>query len=92
MDPIMAFCSNLREKVLWLKLISYLLFIESFYLISSKDIFMYGTNLDYYGHLINTDTFNTSLIRPEMYQIIENFDVNYKFKSFLYNYLINIFF
>lgn len=38
---------------------------------------MYGTNLDYYGHLINTDTFNTSLIRPEMYQIFENFDVQY---------------
>lgn len=28
--------------------------------------------MDYYGHLINSDTFNTSLIRPEMYEILSN--------------------
>lgn len=39
-----------------------------------KDIFMYATNMDYFGHLVNPDSFNTSLIRPEMFQIIDNFD------------------
>lgn len=37
---------------------------------------MYGTNIEYFGHIISTDTFNTSLIRPEMYEIASNFQVN----------------
>lgn len=38
------------------------------------NIFMYGTNMEYFGHLINTDRYNVSLIRPEMYEIFTNFD------------------
>ena len=38
-----------------------------------KDIFMYGTNMDYYGHLINTESYNISLVKPEMFQIVDNF-------------------
>ena len=38
-------------------------------------MFMYATNMDYFGHLINPDTFNVSKIRPEMFEIISNFDV-----------------
>jgi hypothetical protein len=37
---------------------------------------MYGTNMHYFGHLINPDNFNTSLIRPEMYEILTNFEVS----------------
>ena len=40
-----------------------------------KDIFMYGTNMDYFGHLVNPDGFNTSLVRPEMYEIFNNLEV-----------------
>jgi hypothetical protein len=36
---------------------------------------MYGTNMEYFGHLINPDSFNTSLIRPEMFEILTNFEV-----------------
>lgn len=35
---------------------------------------MYATNMDFYGHLINPDNFNTSLTRPEMYEIFDNPD------------------
>jgi hypothetical protein len=37
---------------------------------------MYGTNMDYFGHLVNPDGYNTSLVRPEMYEIFNNFDVS----------------
>ena len=40
---------------------------------------MFGTNMEYFGHLINTETFNVSLIRPEMYEIFTNYDVNFFF-------------
>jgi hypothetical protein len=33
---------------------------------------MYGTNMDYFGHLVNPDSFNTSLVRPEMFEITAN--------------------
>lgn len=31
--------------------------------------------MHYFGHLVNPDGFNTSLIRPEMYEIFNNFQV-----------------
>ena len=34
---------------------------------------MYGTNTEYFGHIIETSNFNTSLIRPEMYEIKNNY-------------------
>lgn len=37
-------------------------------------VFMYATNMEYFGHLINPDSFNTSKIRPELYEIASNFD------------------
>lgn len=37
---------------------------------------MYATNMEYFGHLINPDSFNTSKIRPELYEIASNFDVS----------------
>lgn len=37
---------------------------------------MYATNMEEFGHLINPDSFNTSLIRPEMYEIFTNYEVN----------------
>lgn len=33
---------------------------------------MYATNVQYFGHLVNPETFNTSLVRPEMYEIVTN--------------------
>ena len=33
---------------------------------------MYGTNMHVFGHLINQENFNISLIRPELYQIMDN--------------------
>jgi len=55
----------------------------------TNDIFMYGTNKEFYGHLVNQDSFNTSLIRPEMYQIFENFDdwKNRYINPLLYDYI-----
>lgn len=38
---------------------------------------MYATNMHEFGHLINPDNFNTTLIRPEMYEIFANIKVNY---------------
>ena len=35
---------------------------------------MYATNTQYFGHLINPESFNTSLIRPEMYEIFTNYE------------------
>lgn len=43
-------------------------------LLRDKNIFMYGTNKEYFGHLIDTDNFDENLIRPEMYEIMNNFD------------------
>jgi hypothetical protein len=36
---------------------------------------MYATNMEYFGHLVNPDNFNQSLIRPEMFEIFINFEV-----------------
>ena len=38
-----------------------------------KDIWMYATNTDYFGHVIETDNFDPKLIRPEMFEIFKNF-------------------
>ena len=49
---------------------------------------MFGTNLDSYGHLINIDNFNSSLVRPEMYEIFLNPEVkqlNNKLFTNIYN-------
>ena len=40
---------------------------------------MYATNMHQFGHLINPDGFNTTLTRPEMYEIFNNFDVSLYF-------------
>jgi len=40
--------------------------------IRRKNIFMYATNMDTFGHLINPDNYNISLARPEMFEIINN--------------------
>ena len=37
-----------------------------------NDIFMYATNMDNFGHLINPENYNISLVRPEMFEIITN--------------------
>lgn len=37
-----------------------------------KYIFMYGTNMHYFGHLINADTYDPTKIRPELFEIINN--------------------
>lgn len=34
---------------------------------------MYGTNLEEFGHLVNPTDFNISRIRPEMFEIFNNF-------------------
>lgn len=39
-----------------------------------QDVFMYATNMHQFGHLVNPDGFNTTLTRPEMYEIFNNFD------------------
>lgn len=36
------------------------------------DVFMYVTNRFEFGHLIDADTFDTSVADPDMYQIFEN--------------------
>ncbi len=46
---------------------------------------MYATNMQHFGHLVNPETFNTSLIRPEMYEILTNFEV-----SILINLIVNL--
>jgi hypothetical protein len=35
---------------------------------------MYATNMEYFGHLINPDNFNTSLIKPELFEMSSNFE------------------
>ncbi len=60
-------------------------------ILRDNDIFMYGTNIEYFGHLIELDNFNTSLIRPEMYEIKANYEdwaaryVHEKYKEYLNN-------
>jgi hypothetical protein len=55
-----------------------------------KDIFMYATNMHNFGHLINADNFNTSLTRPEMYQIFDNYDVRnlLKYQDNQFNFIL----
>ena len=36
---------------------------------------MYATNLYEFGHLINPETFNTSIVQPEMYEIFTTYDM-----------------
>lgn len=38
----------------------------------SQDIFMFGSNLNEYGHLINPDTFDIKKTRPEFYELMSN--------------------
>lgn len=35
---------------------------------------MYATNMHQFGHLVNPDTFNITITRPEMYEIFTNPD------------------
>lgn len=37
-----------------------------------RDIFMYVSNRLEFGHLVNPETFNTSLASPEIYQLFDN--------------------
>lgn len=50
---------------------------------------MYATNLEEFGHLINPNDFNISRIRPEIFEIFNNFIVIVNF--FLLIALIDIF-
>ncbi len=36
---------------------------------------MYGTNMHYFGHLINQNKFNSTLLKPEMFEIQNNYIV-----------------
>ena len=36
---------------------------------------MFGSNMEYFGHLIDSDNYDKSLIRPEMFEIMTNFEV-----------------
>lgn len=38
-----------------------------------KDIFMYTTNTNQFGHIIDFSNFNPELVRPEMFEIFHNF-------------------
>ncbi|GAB6033651.1 hypothetical protein CHUAL_013714 [Chamberlinius hualienensis] len=40
--------------------------------VREKGIFLFATNTEDFGHLLNTDTFNVLLKNPEMYQIFDN--------------------
>ncbi len=60
------------------------------HILRENEIFMYGTNIEYFGHLIELENFNTSLIRPEMYEIKSNYEdwvARYLHKS--YNEYLN---
>jgi procollagen-lysine,2-oxoglutarate 5-dioxygenase, invertebrate len=37
-----------------------------------KYVFMYGTNMESFGHLINPETYDPSKIKPELFEIINN--------------------
>lgn len=56
-----------------------------------KSIFMYGTNTHDFGHLIENSNFDTDLIRPEMFQIFDNYGdwieryVHKEYKEYLQN-------
>lgn len=41
-------------------------------LVRDAGIFMFVTNLENYGHLVNPDTFDTSRKHPDMYEIYSN--------------------
>ena len=43
---------------------------------AQKGFFIHVTNMNAFGHLVNADTFNTSRLVPEMYEIIANLDVS----------------
>jgi hypothetical protein len=46
---------------------------------------MYATNMHQFGHLVNPDGFNTTLTRPEMYEIFNNFDVSLSWSLKIFN-------
>ena len=54
-----------------------------------NDIFMFATNMDSFGHLINNDNYDPSLARPEMFEIIDNLNdwteryIHKEYKHFL---------
>ena len=37
-----------------------------------RDIFMFVSNRENFGHLVNPDNFNVSYTNPEMYQLFDN--------------------
>ena len=74
-----------REKVKNFHFKNAILLYLSFSLIfCSKGIFIYATNMHHFGHLVNTDTFNTSRIRPEFYEVISNLHVCFTRKNYIW--------
>jgi ABC-type enterochelin transport system permease subunit len=52
---------------------------------------MYITNEMNYGHLIDPENFNISLIQPELYEVFNNIKVNFLEILFLLKFLYFIF-
>lgn len=73
----MAFCKGLRRQVSnlafddasFLIKCKYLIFISNFYL---QQIFLHVFNQKTYGHLINSEEFNTALKHPDFYMLKTN--------------------
>lgn len=47
-------------------------FLMSSYICRSQGVFMYVSNLEAYGHLINPETFDPLRTHPDMYELFSN--------------------
>jgi hypothetical protein len=74
MDAVLTFPTKLREMVDFNYFIIIIINIINKIQINiiKKNVFMHASNMDYFGHLITPDNFNTSLVRPELYEIQTN--------------------
>ncbi|TRY99442.1 hypothetical protein DNTS_022991 [Danionella cerebrum] len=61
LDPDMAFCSKLRNKLLLI-----VVFVRL------QGIFMFVTNMDTFGRVLSTDNYQTNHLHNDLWQIFEN--------------------
>lgn len=78
LDPDMAFCSYMRDKVncsFSLEIINiciHFLIIWLCIFVCIQNVFLYVSNRMEFGHLVNPDSFDTTRTNPEIYQIFDN--------------------
>lgn len=69
-DPDMAMCESLRNSVGIRLFRKYCIIINVSFI--PKGIFMYISNERYFGHLVNLDNFNSTVVRPDFHTLLSN--------------------